>query len=188
MLSVDPATDKPRGWIELERNPVPSAMVFRITGEDGPERLGKILFEQLPAILTPQDRSSPQAFVMALRRALGEVLEQWLATALKDPHRLREEHRSEIEQVLKQLRSTQAYQLAATDSVPDDDTKHLPEALAIILLAVPRAVLESWLAPPLTSFRTLPQDCVKLSAEVAALREQLETLKMWSQRDRGCCP
>lgn len=195
MQPIDPASGKGRGWIELDRNPQPSAILFRLTGQgDLPnenqraaDALASILFQDLPGVLQQLDRPTPQALLGKLDEALRDVLGNWMRHAFTSAAPLSHEHRAEIERVLAALRATNAYQAVATlqPAPPTGSLEH--EALAMLVLALPAPVWQDWGAPPLGALTAVPEGETKLAAEVAALREQISTLRMWQQRSRRTC-
>lgn len=186
MKAVDPVSGRARGWVSLQRNEVPSAIVFRLAASDDAQKLSQGLFEKLPPRLAGQDITAT-AFVAALDAEMGESLSAWMARAVEGS--VRDEHRRAIDELRAALRSTAAYALVRGTRAQHTVADYRDEALSVLVLALPDSLLAALHAPAdLSQYRGIDASSnAALAAEVTSLREQVATLALWRDRSLGAC-
>jgi glutathione gamma-glutamylcysteinyltransferase len=174
MLEVDPATGKSRGWVALSRGAAPAALFFRVAVDGRIDDLARLLAEP------GGGAAELGGWLRELDLRFGDHLLGWLSVDQVDG--LAAEHRGAVEALLCELRATAAFAAAAA-AVPQAPALR-GEALAILLLALPDAVIDA--LPPAAAAaahaaRGLPAGSA-LAVEAAAVREQLGMLERWRGR------
>ncbi len=193
MTDNDPATDRPRGWIVLDRGEQrTTTLFFRLSAGDGLAPLVATLFQQAPALLAAAPTSSPAAllggWVAAVEATIADRVCESFGAPAPTTAALPAEYRAAVETMLGQLHGSAAY-LAIAGSRPGAGRARVPdELLAILLLALPDAALAA-LSPearaalaPLRDSTTLGH---LLADEIAALRAQMTILQRWDAAPEG---
>lgn len=177
MQAMDPASGRARGWIMLERNQQASALLFRLVNHEDAQALSDRLFQ------APDGSSFETAgeFARALDVRLGEVASGWVSRALTSAETLTPEHRLLVQELLSQLRDSQAFALVR--QVRNGAPSARDEGLAMLLLSMPPELMLSLNAPKriLEEVR-IDSNHSALAREVVSLREQLQTLCQWHKR------
>ncbi len=178
MQATDPASGRARGWIMLERDQHASALLFRLVNHEDAQALSARLFEA-PDEITFETASD---FARALDARLGEVASRWVSRALSDAQTLTPEHQLVVQELLSQLRGSEAFALVRR--IREDAASARDEAVAMLLLSMPPELMGSLHAP-----RGLLEDHLQidpahstLAREVVSLGEQLQTLCQWHKR------
>jgi glutathione gamma-glutamylcysteinyltransferase len=188
MQTIDPASGRSRGFISLERDPRPLALLFRLASEGGAAPLGAVLFEALPRRLAEAGAADVGAVASVVDAALGPLFPSALARAAFAPEGLPPEHRGLVDELLGALRGTGAFGLVDRALSPAPRAPLRVEALTMLLLALPEEELAAWPAAAAAAVRALRPEAEAsplLAGELAALREQLLTLRLWHAR--GAC-
>jgi hypothetical protein len=188
MTDVDPATGRSRGFIVLDRGPGQRLPLhFRLSAGDGLGALVSTLLEEAPALLASAPADSPEALVAGWVNAVEARIAGALCRGLgvggdHASARLPPEHQAAVAAVLAELRATRAHR-AVVGARATEGARRVPDdVLATLLLALPEGVLTA-LPPPareaVATLRTPGEVGTALAAELAALGEQLTTLRQW---------
>lgn len=160
MLPIDHATGQSRGWVSLTANTVPRPMFLRMSA---PATGWRSLLGEMEAEASESGLTETAQWVAAIVRRSPTIAEVAapLSEALKGE--LAPEHHAYIEQVLNDVRTTQAFEEARAALAGASRSELTAEVVAILVLVLaPHPRLES-----------LPQ---LLGAEVTTLRRQVGAL------------
>ena len=177
MQEVDPQTGRARGFLVLERSPLPLALLFRLRLEAGPARMQALAFETLPRLLALPDRSTQLRGVLdgPTRAALVE----WGTRLSSSLAELPAEHAALVDALLCELRATALYALVR-DLPLDLSEPLLAELLTVLLLALPDSAVSSGSELAQARARLRDAGTGALAREILALREQLAMLRSWT--------
>jgi glutathione gamma-glutamylcysteinyltransferase len=160
MLPLDSATGQSRGWVSLTANSVPRPMFLRL---GSPPAGWRGMLQDIEAEATQSGPAEAEQWAGALvRRAstIATVVEP-LSDALHGE--LAPEYRAHIEQVLREVRATPAFEIARAALAGATDSELTAEVIALLVLVL----------APHPRIESLPQ---LLSAEVTTLRRQVGAL------------
>jgi glutathione gamma-glutamylcysteinyltransferase len=176
MQDVDPATERARGFVVLERSALPVTLFFRLALGNDVAAVRRLLLEGVPALLL---RAEPGALATAVEMQ-GRVCACMgpLSGSLKD---LLTEHRLLVDELLTDLRKTPAYEYVRALGTAASPIQLCSEILAMLLLALPD---KAFTDDRLSQLRDIDPTSL-LGREVMALREQLAMLQTWTPSSAG---
>ncbi len=168
MTAIDATTQRPRGWIVLQRAPGGRPLMLRLFAA---KNVGSIALAELVDAL---DRALPKAQTVAdvvdIFAKLTPAFWDTIGTFHDGPH-LPAEHASEVQALLVGLAATTMAAHVRADVAPD-----LQSLIALLLLALPERALAHASTSLQTQFATARHIAASddaLRSEVAALTQQL---------------
>lgn len=169
MTAIDATTQRPRGWIVLQRAPGGRPMMLRLFAA---KNVGSIaLAELIDALERALPTAQTVADVVDIFAKLVPAFWDTIGTFHDGPH-LPAEHANEVQALLAGLAATtMAAHVRAADVAPD-----LQSLIALLLLALPERALASASTSLQTQFATARHIAATddaLRSEVAALTQQL---------------